>query len=100
MAPDVLQWHVDEITRLPAGAVLLAASTHYPHQAFRLGPAAWGGQFHIEWDTAMFAGWAYESVTTLVVLGMDPTELLSATDAALPDIEEVWRPFPLRVAEG
>lgn len=40
--PDVLQWHHDEITELPAGAVLLAASTRYPHQAFRVGTAAWG----------------------------------------------------------
>ena len=37
LLPDVLQWHRDEITELPLGAVLLAASTRYPHQAFRLG---------------------------------------------------------------
>lgn len=98
MAPDVLQWHRDEITRLPAGAVLLAASTYYPHQAFRLGPAAWGVQFHIECDTAMFASWAYDGAQTLVDLGIDPVELLTAVDAAMPDLEEVWRPFTLRFA--
>ena len=42
MLPDVLQWHHDEITELPLGAVLLAASTHYPHQAFRLGDRGLG----------------------------------------------------------
>ena len=58
MLPDVIQWHHDEITELPAGAVLLAASTRYPHQAFRLGDRAWGLQFHIECDPAMIADWA------------------------------------------
>ncbi|GIJ61471.1 glutamine amidotransferase [Virgisporangium aurantiacum] len=98
MAPDVLQWHRDEITRLPVGAVLLAASTHYPHQAFRLGPAAWGVQFHIECDMAMFASWAYDGAQTLVDLGIDAVALLTAVDAAMPDLEEVWRPFALRFA--
>jgi GMP synthase-like glutamine amidotransferase len=97
-APDVLQWHRDEITRLPPGAVLLAASTHYPHQAFRLGPAAWGLQFHIECDTAMFAGWAADGAGTLAELGMDPAELVRAVDAAMGDLEEVWRPFAHRFA--
>ncbi len=97
-APDVLQWHRDEITRLPPGAVLLAASTHYPHQAFRLGPAAWGVQFHIECDTAMFAGWAADSAATLAHLGIDPEQLIASVDAVMPDLVEVWRPFAHRFA--
>jgi GMP synthase-like glutamine amidotransferase len=97
-APDVLQWHRDEITRLPPNAVLLAASTHYPHQAFRLGSAAWGLQFHIECDTDMFAGWASDGADTLADLGVDPERLIAAVDAVMPDLEEVWRPFALRFA--
>jgi GMP synthase-like glutamine amidotransferase len=97
-APDVLQWHRDEITRLPPGAVLLAASTHYPHQAFRLGPAAWGVQFHIECDTDMFAGWASDGAAELAELGIDPDRLVAAVDAVMPDLEEVWRPFAHRFA--
>jgi GMP synthase-like glutamine amidotransferase len=97
-APDVLQWHRDEITRLPPGAVLLAASTHYPHQAFRLGPAAWGVQFHIECDTAMFAGWAADGAAELADLGIDPVELIAAVDAVMPDLVEVWQPFAHRFA--
>ena len=61
LIPDVLQWHADEITELPRGATLLAASTRYPHQAFRLGDRAWGLQFHIECDAAMIADWATDS---------------------------------------
>jgi len=97
-APDVLQWHRDEITRLPPNAVLLAASTHYPHQAFRLGPAAWGLQFHIECDTAMFAGWARDGAADLADLGIAPERLIAAVDAVMPDLEEAWRPFALRFA--
>jgi GMP synthase-like glutamine amidotransferase len=97
-APDVLQWHRDEITELPAGAVLLAASTQYPHQAFRLGTVAWGVQFHIECDTEMIADWIGSGLGLLDDLGHDPGALLEAFDAAMDDVEEVWRPFAERFA--
>jgi GMP synthase-like glutamine amidotransferase len=98
-APDVLQWHLDEITELPVGAVLLAASTNYPHQAFRLGDAAWGLQFHIECDIEMLAAWVSDNLDVLAELGQDPIELLESCDAVLDDVEEVWRPFAQRFAE-
>lgn len=90
-APDVVQYHRDEITELPAGAVLLAASPRYPHQAFRLGDLAWGTQFHIETDTAMFAQWADGRE--------DAEELVAQVDAVQADVAEVWRPFAHRFAE-
>jgi GMP synthase-like glutamine amidotransferase len=97
-APDVLQWHRDEIVELPLNTTLLAASTHYPVQAFRIGPAAWGLQFHIECDLEMFAQWAMEGVDTLGELGIDAVELLESVDAALDDIAEIWKPFAERFA--
>jgi fatty-acyl-CoA synthase len=45
----VLHWHGDTIDLPPAGT-LLASSSRYPAQAFRLGPSAWGLQFHVEVD--------------------------------------------------
>ncbi|MHB8437694.1 MAG: type 1 glutamine amidotransferase [Acidimicrobiales bacterium] len=45
----VLHWH-GETFDLPEGAVHLASSDRYEHQAFRVGEAAWGLQFHIEVD--------------------------------------------------
>ncbi|MCU1484618.1 MAG: Methyltransferase type 11 [Actinomycetia bacterium] len=45
----VLHWHGDTV-ELPPGAVLLASSDQYPNQAFRVGPVAWGIQFHLEVD--------------------------------------------------
>ena len=98
LGPDVLQWHLDEITELPRGATLLAASTYHPHQAFRLGTRAWGVQFHLECDTAMLADWAATSPAELADLGIDPEGLIEACDAIMPDLEEVWRPFALRFA--
>ena len=92
-APDVLQWHADEITELPPRAVLLAASTRYPHQAFRAGDAAWGLQFHIECDTGMIATWVSDNLDLLAELGRDPIEVLEAFDAAMDDVAAVWRPF-------
>lgn len=48
--------HRDGIRGLPEGSVLLAESDRYP-QAFRLGPAAWGVQFHPEADPAIVESW-------------------------------------------
>jgi GMP synthase-like glutamine amidotransferase len=98
LGPDVLQWHHDEITELPSGATLLAASTYYPHQAFRLGTRAWGLQFHIECDTAMVADWARDNEELLADLGYELDDLIHACDTVMPDLEEVWRPFAERFA--
>lgn len=99
LAPDVLQWHRDEITELPVGAVLLAASTRHPHQAFRLGDRAWGIQFHIECDTAMIADWVAEGAEALAELGYDGDAVTAACDAIMVDLEEVWQPFAYRFAK-
>jgi hypothetical protein len=96
--PDVLQWHADEITELPYGAVLLAASSRFPVQAFRIGDRAWGLQFHIESDADMFAAWASADADVLAALGYDPDVLVAAVAEVLPDVEEVWQPFAARFA--
>jgi GMP synthase-like glutamine amidotransferase len=98
-APDVLQWHVDEITELPLGAVLLATSSRFPHQAFRLGDRAWGTQFHIECDTAQYAGWVDNNRPYLIERGTDPDELIARVDALMDDLFEVWQPFARRFAD-
>jgi GMP synthase-like glutamine amidotransferase len=98
MLPDVLQWHDDEVTELPVGAVLLAASTDYPHQAFRIGPCAWGLQFHIECDTAMIADWAAGNEAFLDELGTSAAELVARADAVMDDLAQVWQPFAQRFA--
>jgi len=98
LLPDVVQWHSDEITELPLNAVLLAASTRYPNQAFRIGDRAWGLQFHIECDAGMIAGWARSDAVVLDELGYDPDTVVAATAGVLADVEEVWQPFVARFA--
>lgn len=51
-----LQWHGDTF-ELPPGAVLLAGSETYPHQAF-VWRRAYGLQFHLEVTPALAARWA------------------------------------------
>lgn len=91
--PDVYSWHVDEVTALPAGAVLLAASARVPHEAFRIGDRAWGLQFHIECDEAMLRLWAEHDAPLLAGLGLDPVDVLERCAAVEDDVEDVWRPF-------
>lgn len=55
--PDkVYQWHREGFD-LPSGADLLARGHTYPNQAFRVGPAAFGIQFHPELTLAMLYRW-------------------------------------------
>ena len=55
-AVEVFQWH-GETFDLPAGAILLAGSRDYPHQAFRAGRLAYGLQFHLEVTPELLATW-------------------------------------------
>ena len=55
----VFQWHSDTFT-LPEGAVHLGRSGAAAHQAFRLGRATWGTQFHFEANRRVVADWTRE----------------------------------------
>lgn len=52
----IFQWHDDTFT-LPEGAVRLASSGVAANQAFRLGRAAYGTQFHFEADRKLVDHW-------------------------------------------
>lgn len=52
----IFQWHSDTFT-LPEGAVHLATSAAAPHQAFRIGRATYGTQFHFEASRPVVADW-------------------------------------------
>ena len=98
LSPVVVQWHWDAITELPAGAVLLAASPRYPHQAFRVGAKAYGLQFHIETPAEMVRGWAAADADGVRAAGLNPEQVAERAVEVLPEIEEVWRPFVERFA--
>jgi GMP synthase (glutamine-hydrolysing) len=65
----LFHWHSDTFT-LPEGAVHLATSAMTPYQAFRIGRAVYGIQFHFEADTALVREWS--ALFGDVAQGIDP----------------------------
>jgi GMP synthase (glutamine-hydrolysing) len=51
-----VHWHQDTFA-LPGGAVHLAGTRAFPHQAFRWGENTYGLQFHVEVDAELAEGW-------------------------------------------
>lgn len=92
LMPDVMQFHNDVITTLPRGAVLLASTPRYPHQAFRLSRYAYGLQFHIETTPEVVQAWARDSPAMAASARPDAftAETLTSVHA---DLAETWRPF-------
>lgn len=90
MALDVVLSRTDEITSLPPGATLLAASPYGAVEGFRIGTAAWGMQFHIECDNAMLNRWVAST-------GLDPVAAARAV-TVLDDVAETWKPVAERFA--
>ena len=97
-SPDVVQWHHDEIDRLPAGATLLASSPRYAHQAYRVGAHVYGLQFHIETDEQLVRRWADGDAVGVAGTGTDVETVCAAAAAVLPDVAGVWAPFAGRFA--
>ena len=84
-----LQWHGDTFS-LPEGAVLLASSPAYPHQAFRWGRAAYGVQFHLELSREMAEEWtrvpAYADSLAHVLGPGSATTLVDELDARADEL--------------
>lgn len=62
---ETFQWHGAEISKLPEGAVILAANGACPTQAIRWGQYAYGFQYHCEITETTVSDWqqipAYEA---------------------------------------
>lgn len=71
------QGHHDAVTALPTGAVPLATSEVYPHQAFRLGERAWGVQYHPEATVDVLADWWGADHDVLAARGTTPEHLVA-----------------------
>jgi GMP synthase-like glutamine amidotransferase len=78
----VLHWHGDTY-ELPTGAVHLASSDRYPQQAFRVGAAAWGLQFHLEVDEVAVVGYIDAFGEDALRGGTTQAAIANATPAAL-----------------
>lgn len=60
----IFEWHADTFS-LPAGAVRLATSPVAENQAFRIGRAIYGTQFHFEADRMVVEQWKAEFPDTI-----------------------------------
>ena len=80
---EAFQWHSYEVP-LPEEAVALASSA-VCLQAYRVGEAAWGIQFHAEVSAADAARWIddYRSDEDAGRIGLDPVALAAETDARI-----------------
>ncbi|TDD06797.1 type 1 glutamine amidotransferase [Nonomuraea deserti] len=81
-----VQFHQDVITRPPDGAVPLMTGSPYPHQAYRLGDAAWAVQFHPEATPEIFASWSGETALE------GAEELNAEVKSAESALIATWRP--------
>jgi GMP synthase (glutamine-hydrolysing) len=93
--PDVVRVqasHVESVLELPAGARLLASTAGDPHHAFAIGTAAWGVQFHPEFDAEITRAYIESRRQMIRAEGLDP-ELLLRTVTDCPRGTEVLRCF-------
>lgn len=69
--------HVENVHRLPAGAVRLATSPRDENHAFRFGDRAWGLQFHPEFGAEVMRGYIRTRSVLIREEGLNPDELLA-----------------------
>jgi GMP synthase (glutamine-hydrolysing) len=81
---EVLHWHADTFD-LPEGATLLASTSRYANQVFRVGEKAYGVQFHVECDISQRRLWAKLGERELRACGVQPTTLTAFTTNAIDD---------------
>lgn len=91
--------HLQSVVRVPAHASVLGASVLDPHQIIRYGSAAWGVQFHPEFDANIVRAYIDASRDDMLREGLDSEAIWhSATDTA--DGTFVLRRFAEIVRKG
>jgi GMP synthase (glutamine-hydrolysing) len=93
-----IQWNRDVASRLPPGAVALAAAPDGTVQAARFGERAWGVQFHPEASPAIWASWIQATPADADGAGRLQQTLTEITDAEA-DLRRDWAPLAHRFAE-
>lgn len=73
--------HAQSVLKLPPQAHLLAGNSYEQHHAFRVGPSAWGVQFHPEYDATIMRIYAEHQVDILTEQGRDLATILDGIEA-------------------
>ena len=74
--------HRQSALRLPDDAVRLAHSDNEPNQAFRVGPCAWGVQFHPEFTPEIMTAYLQTQAQALKEEGQNPDGLIDSVRTA------------------
>ncbi len=91
-----IHYNDDVVLDLPDGATVLATLPDGRPQALRLGPAAWGVQFHPETSPEVFGAWLrWDSPDGLTP---DQVDLLAEVTAARDALRSAWQPLAERFA--
>lgn len=83
--PAVLHWNDDVVTRTPTASTVLARSPDGAVQALRLGPRAWGVQFHPEVTAGTVRGWTSGRSTT-----PQEEQVLDELARRTPELHRSW----------
>ena len=84
--------HSESVLSLPEDAELLATGERDPHHAFRLGPKAWGVQFHPEYTPAIMRSYVEHQRNVLQTAGREPDSVLQAVTET-PEATGILRRF-------
>ncbi|WP_166265100.1 glutamine amidotransferase [Marinobacter caseinilyticus] len=90
--------HRQSVLSLPEGATRLAYSEHEPNQAFRVGPHAWGVQFHPEFSSDVMSAYIRQLAPALENEGVSTTHLLESIENT-PDARALLERFARLIAE-
>jgi len=88
-------WNDDIVTRLPAGAEVMARASTGDVQAVRYAPTVWGVQWHPEVDEPLFRTWFEDGTVDAAVA----EQVLAVLNGAGDELELAWRPLAVRFAE-
>ena len=84
--------HYESVLRLPPGARRLTAGDRDPNHAFAVGRAAWGLQFHPEFDAELVRYYLRERRQWVLDQGENP-DALSSSARDSPHGEEILKRF-------
>ncbi|SEM49929.1 GMP synthase (glutamine-hydrolysing) [Syntrophus gentianae] len=91
--------HSQSVLSLPPDAIRLASNSFEPNHAFRIGPCAWGIQFHPEYDTKIMESYVMEQAKELEESRRDIQEVLR-TIRDTPVAAAILRRFAFIASKG